>query len=651
MKSTEGDENYVYLSIEDGLKLKDKSIHDITNMKIENNNFLINNKIVIKNKNNMELSYNGVMNKLIIVDKTKEDIWELYGSKNCDEIISNNENCNIFYTFNQISITNTNEMFYLKDNVLLYSKNPESSKINKFDVSKYTGNDPVYSINLNSDGSIGLNNNQYFIHKEYFLREKYYRLKNIGNNLILISNTGEFKWALNKNISNRKYDASIINIDDSFSENEMIYCGDYSVIILGGKLIYRDHNAKTSSIIKFSRVENYLTNISVYDDSIVFYGDESVGRINEIISPYGSNANSALRCEKSNHGIVWDNGDGKILWSYPEYKQTTTTKRTTITKIPHIYSTTTKLYKLSVVTETKTTSVSYTTTTPVTKSKTYYSYSFQGTVHDGSFFYIGVNSLSTTNQIKLQSSKFKNWLFESTTNPSKMYLSNGSNALTDICLSVTNKQYATNKYYMNLVKCGNTNYKFKFNTSKTNSTDGTKYANLLIIYNNNNVYKVNSKPMCVYYEEYLFAYPCNNPVNDESLGWKRTTNKNYVHKYTEDVKTTSYSVVKSKYPKTSTSTYYSTIYSTTYETLTITVNDEPTLTPAPTRTVTKAKTTTTTTTISSPTTTSLKGKCGPNFNNQKCSSDACCSSHGRCGRSDDHCKLENGCQSEFGKCN
>jgi len=102
--------------------------------------------------------------------------------------------------------------------------------------------------------------------------------------------------------------------------------------------------------------------------------------------------------------------------------------------------------------------------------------------------------------------------------------------------------------------------------------------------------------------------------------------------------------------KLSTSTYYSSIYSTTYETLTITVNDEPTLTPSPTRTVTKAKTTTTTTTISSSTTTSLKSKCGPNFNNQKCSNDECCSSHGRCGRSDDHCKIENGCQSEFGRC-
>ena len=174
------------------------------------------------------------------------------------------------------------------------------------------------------------------------------------------------------------------------------------------------------------------------------------------------------------------------------------------------------------MTKTTSSSVPYTTTIPVTKSKTYYNYSFQGTVHDSSFFYIGVNNLSTTGQIKLQSSKFKNWLFESPNNPSKMYLANGSNALTDICLSVSNKQYTTNKYYMNLVKCGETNYKFKFKT------------------NNNN--------------EYLFAYPCNDPVNyDDSFGWIRTTNSNYVHIYTENVKTTSYFIVKFNYPITSTS--------------------------------------------------------------------------------------------------
>jgi len=198
-----------------------------------------------------------------------------------------------------------------------------------------------------------------------------------------------------------------------------------------------------------------------------------------------------------------------------------------------------------------------------------------------------------------------------------------------------------------LVKCGETNYKFKFNTSRTNSNDGTKYANILIIYNNNNVYKINSNPMCVYYDEYLFAYPCNDPVNyDDSFGWIRTSNNNYVHRYTENVKTTSYSIVQSNYPVTSTSTYYSTYYSTIYDTLTVEIKDEPT------PMITKAKTTTTTTTTSSPTTTnSLKGKCGPNYNNQVCSSNECCSSHGRCGRSDDHCSIEKGCQIAFGRCN
>ncbi|KAL6611832.1 hypothetical protein U3516DRAFT_871139 [Neocallimastix sp. 'constans'] len=532
MRSTEGDESYIYLSLEDGLKLKDKNVNDIYNMKIENNNFLINNKIVIKNKNNLELTYNGISNKLIMSNRTHENIWELYESKKCDKIISNNKNCNTFYTYNQINITNTNEIFKFEDNTLVYSKDPNNKKINKFNISKYTGiNEPLFSINLNSDGSIGLNNNQYFIHKEYFVTDKYYQLKNIGGNLILLSSTGEFKWSLNKNISNREYNTNIINIDDSFSENEMIYCGDYSVIILGGQLLYRDHKAKTSTVIKFSRTDNYLTSISVNADSIVFYGEDSVGRIFEKISPYGRNLNSALRCEKRNRGIVWDNGDVK------------------------------KLSTPSVVMETKTTTIPYATTTPVTKSKTYYSYSFQGTVPDGSFFYIGVNNLSTTNKIKLQSSKYKNWLFESTSNPSKMYLANASNALTDMCLSVSNQKKSDSIYYMNIVNCNNTNYKFKFNTSNTDSKDETKYANLLIIYNNKNVYKINGKPMCVYYETYLYAHPCNDPKkNDTSLGWKRTTNSNYIKKYTENVVTTAYSVVKSKYPRTTSKTYYTTIY-------------------------------------------------------------------------------------------
>jgi len=664
MRSTEGDENYIYLSLEDGLKLKDKNVNGIYNMKIENNNFLINDKIIIKNKNKLELTYNGISNKLIMNNKTHENIWELYGSKKCDKIISTNKNCNTFYTYNQINITDTNEVFKFIDNTLEYSKGPNNKKLNKFNISKYTGiTEPLFSINLNSDGSIGLNNNQYFIHKEYFVTDKYYKLESIGGNLILSSSTGEFKWALNKYISNREYDTDIINIDDSFSENEMIYCGDYSVIILGGQLLYRDHKAKTSTVIKFSRTDNYLTSISVNADSIVFYGEESVGRIFEKISPYGRNFNSSLRCEKRNRGIVWDNGDGKILWSYPELKQATTTttttttttkQKTTRTVIAHTHSTVKKLSTPTIVMETKTTTVPYATTIHVTKSKTYYSYSFQGTVPDGSFFYIGVNNLSTTNKIKLQSSKFKNWLFESTSNPSKMYLANASNALTNMCLSVSNQKKSDSLYYMNIVNCKNTNYKFKFNTSNTNSRDETKYANLLIIYNNNSVYKINGQPMCVYYDTYLYAYPCSDPKkNDTSLGWKRITNSNYIKKNKENVATTSYSVVKTTYPRTTSRTYYTTIYNVSYETLVVVVNDNitPAPTPAPTPSPKITKTMTTTTTSIPTALVSLDGKCGPNNNNQVCSDNECCSKYGYCGGSDAHCLIANGCQSEFGRCN
>ncbi|KAL6632607.1 hypothetical protein U3516DRAFT_775101 [Neocallimastix sp. 'constans'] len=47
----------------------------------------------------------------------------------------------------------------------------------------------------------------------------------------------------------------------------------------------------------------------------------------------------------------------------------------------------------------------------------------------------------------------------------------------------------------------------------------------------------------------------------------------------------------------------------------------------------------------------LKGRCGMKFGNLKCPSGECCSKHGWCGKSDIHCNVSEGCQSEFGKCN
>ncbi|ORX63913.1 hypothetical protein BCR32DRAFT_134356 [Anaeromyces robustus] len=47
---------------------------------------------------------------------------------------------------------------------------------------------------------------------------------------------------------------------------------------------------------------------------------------------------------------------------------------------------------------------------------------------------------------------------------------------------------------------------------------------------------------------------------------------------------------------------------------------------------------------------SKDGKCGENYRRAKCPAGQCCSKYGNCGKSDDHCSIEKGCQSEFGQC-
>ena len=47
---------------------------------------------------------------------------------------------------------------------------------------------------------------------------------------------------------------------------------------------------------------------------------------------------------------------------------------------------------------------------------------------------------------------------------------------------------------------------------------------------------------------------------------------------------------------------------------------------------------------------SKNGRCGKNYDNQKCDSGECCSKYGYCGNSEEHCSIEEGCQSDFGEC-
>jgi len=66
-------------------------------------------------------------------------------------------------------------------------------------------------------------------------------------------------------------------------------------------------------------------------------------------------------------------------------------------------------------------------------------------------------------------------------------------------------------------------------------------------------------------------------------------------------------------------------------------------------TVTTVTTTTTTTKTNTPTPTPSKGKCGKGYGS--CKKGECCSKYGWCGKTNDHCEISKGCQSEFGDCN
>jgi len=284
------------------------------------NNFYINDDMMINNNKGMILEYNPIIDKLIMSNNNKH-IWELYGGINlCDYLISNNNTCNTLYSLNQMAVKRNTEFYNFKGNNILEYGSPSTKQLLSFNITNYTNiKEPIYALSLSNNGNIELNNGKYLLHKEYFVADDYYSLlvENESKNLVLKSSTGEYKWALNKLITNRPYDASEIKIGESFKEGEMLYCGDYSIIILNGKLLYRNHKSKTSTEIKYSsNYSAYLYKIVVGTKSISFR-DKNNEDIDILLTNNKSNNNSRLRCEKSSsHGIVWDNGDNQIFWKY-----------------------------------------------------------------------------------------------------------------------------------------------------------------------------------------------------------------------------------------------------------------------------------------------------------------------------------------------
>ena len=537
-------DKFVYLSSSTGLEFQQGTALSLYNMYISKNKFYINDSEIINGHQGMILEYNPVLDKLVMSDVTTKNIWELYGGiYTCDNFISNDNNCNTLYSVNQMAIMKEPVFYDFKgDSTLEYRSSTMDKKVS-LDLKKYVKTtDPIYAITLANNGNIELNNGKYKLHEEYFKTEDYYYLYEKNGNLIIKSNRGEYKWAANKKISNRSYDANAIYSGDSFEEGEMLYCGDYSMTILEGKLFYRDHKTKTETeIVLSNNPDNYLKSITLNENSIIFYSKE--GRVIDYRMSTKSDSKSVLKCG-NNRSIVWNSGDGIALWSYPKLSTTTSS---TINQKPSSSVITSSI--TNYITEPITQTITSVTTTKKYIRSTYTNVSYQGKIC--SKYYLGVNNLKefVTIQAKYGGTKNKpmkytKWLISSENKPSYMYLANNDGGLSNYCLNVG--QSRDNKsYYLSFSKCSQTSYLFKYNVSFTDYENKKISGKTNIaVYKNSNTLFTNGKgiPYCIYYTDTLRIEECKDTEGYENFDWTKYKNGYYTKTSTkyETVTSTSY---------------------------------------------------------------------------------------------------------------
>ncbi|KAG4108358.1 hypothetical protein H8356DRAFT_918592 [Neocallimastix lanati (nom. inval.)] len=310
--SKEGDGKYVYLSNDFGLRLFGKGAFvEIYELKIKNNRFIMNNNIIVNNIPNMKLEYYSKPNALVLSNNT-DIIWKYPGYLDCNVLSSSNDECRDIYSLSPI---------YEKDGKIPWLQLSTQGMLYRrygmplLDINSYLNtNEIIYSINLTKDGDILVNNNL-SLHREYYKPENSYSLELINNDLTLVlkSSRGEYKWC-NNYIFNRPLYSSTIHIGDSFQEGEMLYCNSYSLIILDGKLLYRNHINITEEVV-FEIPNIRITSLSITDRNIVLLSDKKVQYVlTENLAK--SNTNSFLSCGFPDNSVYWDDGNGKVLWKY-----------------------------------------------------------------------------------------------------------------------------------------------------------------------------------------------------------------------------------------------------------------------------------------------------------------------------------------------
>eukprot|EP00833_Pecoramyces_ruminatium_P017325 jgi/Orpsp1_1/1191357/evm.model.d7180000085145.1 len=321
--SETNDGSFAYMSNQNGLQLYKGSLMMVYSISLSKTNLSINNaKIVDDINKSVELVYNSDEDALILRDNfSNYPLWKYFGARDCPYLKSNDLMCNSIYSLNSLfnSKNNNNNWIGLFDNMLLFDDNTYT--LNLTSVYNVKSSDPIYSIELTENGDLVSNDNKFVLHKEFFKKEDYYTLELFKpetydkNILVMKSSRGEYKWSTGF-IRNRPLYTNLLFSGDSFTEGEMLYCGTYSLILLEGKLIYRDHNTKEETVIEKKHANIKKLEIKDFGMSVFDIYNEPyiiVSAKNDEDFKYGY-----LTCDTRDKTVYYSDGKGGVKWSYPE---------------------------------------------------------------------------------------------------------------------------------------------------------------------------------------------------------------------------------------------------------------------------------------------------------------------------------------------
>ncbi|ORX78284.1 hypothetical protein BCR32DRAFT_282433 [Anaeromyces robustus] len=158
-------------------------------------------------------------------------------------------------------------------------------------------------------------------------------------------------------------------------------------------------------------------------------------------------------------------------------------------------------------------------------AKKYYTIKFKGTLKNNTNYYLGVNNLngyqvfSIVNEAdNTLSTKFRTWHVTSLTEPSFLYLSDGTYGNpgnpTNYCLDLGTRTTDQGYNYLSIVECSKAQHKFKY---------GGTYSDTIDVYNTNNQHIVNESgsKICLFYSNTPRVSRCEKHDEKPNMIWDK----------------------------------------------------------------------------------------------------------------------------------